>query len=234
MNRRECLDRMQMAGILSFAPALMPLSETILKRAIPSTGEKIAVIGVGTWQTFDVGTDEQERDPLKKVLNMLIDKGGSVIDSSPMYGRSEKVVGDLSEEAGLNEKLFMATKVWTSGRNSGIRQMNESFRLMRRQKIELMQIHNLLDWETHLKTLRSWKEEGRIKYIGLTHYTASAHDRLASIISQEPVDFVQINYNLVDRNAEKRLLPRSPALAYFCAGAPFRDGVQGRTECFAD
>ncbi|MGC1243760.1 MAG: aldo/keto reductase [Chryseosolibacter sp.] len=185
----------------------MNQGNAVLKRTIPSSGEKLPVIGLGTWQTFDVSASKGERDPLKEVLKTLIDKGGTVVDSSPMYGRSEEVVGDLSSELNLNDKLFMATKVWTHGKDNGIRQMNDSLRLMRREKIELMQIHNLTDWETHIKTLRSWKEQGKTKYVGLTHYTDSAHDRLMSILSRETVDFIQVNYNLSDRHAEERLLP---------------------------
>lgn len=206
-----------------------------LQRPIPSTGELITAIGLGTWQTFDVSTAEDERAPLKDVLKILVSKGGSVVDSSPMYGRSEEVVGDLSTEIGLNHKLFIATKVWTTGKDSGIRQMNDSFRLMRRRKIELMQIHNLTDWQTHIKTLRQWKEEGKIKYLGLTHYTSSAHDRLASIIRSEPVDFLQINYNLLDRNAEKQLLPLAhERKVAVLINQPFESGslfqrVRGRT-----
>ena len=207
MDRRYCLQQLKTLGILSVMPSWIQTSDPIIKRTIPSTGEKLTAVGVGTWQTFDVSNNADERDPLKEVLKILIEKGGSVIDSSPMYGRSEEVVGDLSSELNLNDKLFIATKVWTTGRESGIRQMNQSFNLMRRKKIELMQIHNLTDWQTHLKTLRAWKEEGKIKYLGLTHYTDSAHDRLVSILEKEPVDFIQINYNLLDRHAEKKLLP---------------------------
>jgi diketogulonate reductase-like aldo/keto reductase len=207
MNRRDCLNNLKALGILSLDPGWMTQKTTVLKRTIHSTGEQLPAIGVGTWQTFDVSDAAAERDPLKEVLKTLISKGGTVVDSSPMYGRSEGVAGDLSAELGLNNKLFIATKVWTTGRDNGIRQMNDSFRLLKRQQIELMQIHNLTDWETHLKTLRSWKEEGKIKYIGLTHYTDSAHDRLISILSREKVDFIQVNYNLMDRHAEERLLP---------------------------
>jgi diketogulonate reductase-like aldo/keto reductase len=207
MNRRDCLNNLKALGVLSLDPGWMTSKTTLLKRTIHSTGEQLPAIGVGTWQTFDVSDAAAERDPLKEVLKTLISKGGTVIDSSPMYGRSEGVVGDLSFELGLNDKLFIATKVWTTGRDNGVRQMNASFRLMKRQKIELMQIHNLTDWETHIKTLRSWKEQGKIKYIGLTHYTDSAHDRLINILSRETIDFIQINYNLVDRHAEERLLP---------------------------
>ena len=207
MNRRDCLYRLQALGLFTLNPGGVITNESMLKRTIHSTGEKLPVVGLGTWQTFDVSESEDDRKPLKEVLKALLSKGGSVVDSSPMYGRSEEVVGDLSTELKINDKLFIATKVWTHGRDQGIRQMNDSFRLMKRDKIELMQIHNLMDWQTHIKTLRDWKEKGKVKYIGLTHYTSGAHDRLVSILQSEKVDFIQINYNMLDRNAEKKLLP---------------------------
>lgn len=181
--------------------------ETILKRAIPSSNEKIAAVGLGTWQTFDVGQSEEEREPLKAVLKTLVEKGGTVIDSSPMYGSSEKVVGDLSAALNLNERLFIATKVWTNGQAAGIQQMNNSMALLRRSKIDLMQIHNLVDWQTHIKTLRDWKEQGKIRYIGITHYTEGAFSTIEQILKSTPVDFLQINYSLVSRKAEERLFP---------------------------
>lgn len=207
MNRRNCLQRLKAMGLLSIGANWMNAQQGIKKRSIHSTGEELPVIGLGTWQTFDVAASAPERESLKKVLTTLYEKGGRVVDSSPMYGKSEEVVGELSTGLNLNEKLFFATKVWTTGRERGIEQMNDSFRLMRREKIELMQIHNLVDWETHIKTLRRWKEEGKIKYIGLTHYADSAHQKLLSILSTEQVDFIQVNYNLLERNAEKKLLP---------------------------
>jgi len=208
ITRRESLKTIGMAAITPLASSWLPAQDTKpLRRPVPSTGELIPSIGLGTWQTFDVSDSADERAPLREVLKTLLAKGGSVVDSSPMYGRSEEVVGDLSTELKLNDKLFIATKVWTTGKDSGIRQMNESLRLMRRHKIELMQIHNLTDWETHIRTLRTWKEEGKIRYLGLTHYTNSAHDRLVSILAKEKVDFIQVNYNLLDRNAEVKLLP---------------------------
>lgn len=206
MNRRESIIRLTSLGLLPFTG--WPLMEsTVAKRKIPSTSELLPCVGVGTWQTFDVGSSTSERDPLRDVLTNLIKNNGSVIDSSPMYGASEKVVGELSQELKLNDKLFIATKVWTTGERDGINQMNNSFSLLKRKKIDLMQIHNLVDWQTHLKTLRKWKEEGKIRYIGLTHYTDSSHDTLISIIKNNPVDFVQVNYNLLDRHAEENLLP---------------------------
>lgn len=207
MTRRDCLQQLKTLGALSIGDRWINSADGILKRNIHSTGEKLPVVGLGTWQTFDVSTSQEQREPLKEVLKTLLQKGGAVVDSSPMYGRSEEVVGSLSTELKVNDKLFIATKVWTHGKDHGIRQMNDSLRLMRRKRIELMQIHNLTDWQTHINTLRAWKDEGKIRYIGVTHYTDSAHDRLVSIIGKEKVDFVQINYNLLERNAEKKLLP---------------------------
>lgn len=179
----------------------------MIQRIIPSTGERLPVIGLGTWKRFDVGTSDEERAPLSAVLRRLASAGGAMIDSSPMYGRSETVVGDLTHGTGTAERFFYATKVWTTGEQEGRQQMEESFARMRRTTMDLMQIHNLVDWRTHLKTLRRWKEEGRIRYIGITHYKASAHDDLERILRSEPVDFVQCNYSLRERNAEERLFP---------------------------
>ena len=187
------------------APSAQPA--TLLKRPIPRTGEMLPAVGVGTWQTFDVGAKAPERTELKEVLRLLVEAGGSVVDSSPMYGKSEGVVGDLSAELGLREKLFFATKVWTSGRDAGIRQMEDSFRLMRTRRIDLMQVHNLLDLSVHAKTLREWKAAGRFRYIGITHYHDGAHAELESIVRTRDWDFVQFNYSMAEPEAEKRLLP---------------------------
>jgi aryl-alcohol dehydrogenase-like predicted oxidoreductase len=176
-------------------------------RPIPRSGEAIPVVGVGTWQTFDVGPNAPERAELKDVLRLLSEHGGSVIDSSPMYGQAERVVGDLTAELGLREKFFFATKVWTSGRESGIRQMEQSFRLMRTQRMDLMQVHNLQDLETHVKTLREWKAAGRIRYIGITHYHSGAYRDLERLVKTREYDFVQFNYSMAEREAEERLLP---------------------------
>jgi len=171
----------------------------ILQKAIPSTGELIPAIGLGTWQA--------QRKPFREVIEKMYEQGATVVDSSPMYGESEDIIGEASLQSNLNEKLFIATKVWTTGEAQGIQQMNHSFHLLRRKIIDLMQIHNLVDWQTHLKTLRKWKEEGKIRYIGLTHYTNSSHSTLTKIIKDNQVDFVQINYNIVDWDAEKELFP---------------------------
>ena len=186
------------------APASRP---AMRRRAIPSSGESVGVIGCGTWQTFDVGASVAERAPLAEVLDILFACGGSVIDSSPMYGRSEAVAGDLLREKGAQERAFVATKVWTQGRQAGLRQMQQSMRLLQQQQLDLMQVHNLVDWRTHLKTLRQWKQEGRIRYLGITHYTASAYDELEAVMRSEKLDFVQLNYSIAEREAETRLLP---------------------------
>lgn len=176
-------------------------------RPIPSSGEALPVIGCGTWQTFDVGTKAEDRQPRAAVLRALFEAGGSVIDSSPMYGQAEGVVGDLLQAAGTRDRAFLATKVWTSGKAAGISQMRRSAERLRSEKIDLMQVHNLVDWRAHLETLRAWKREGRIRYLGVTHYTESAHGELEAVMRAQPLDFVQLNYALDDRAAERRLLP---------------------------
>jgi diketogulonate reductase-like aldo/keto reductase len=176
-------------------------------RKIPSNGEALPVVGCGTWRTFDVGASPAERAPLAEVLNVLFGAGGSVIDTSPMYGAAEGAVGDLLASAGTRDKAFIATKVWTTGRDSGIAQMQRSMALLKTGRIDLMQIHNLVDWRSHLATLRAWKAEGRVRLIGITHYTESAHGELEAVLRAEKWDFVQLNYALDDRAVERRLLP---------------------------
>jgi aryl-alcohol dehydrogenase-like predicted oxidoreductase len=179
----------------------------ILTRTIPSSGEAVPVIGLGTWQTFDVGASEAERASLAEVLAAFAGLGGRLIDSSPMYGRSEEMLGELSARLGLQEKLFVATKVWTSGRQAGVEQMEESMRRLQRTRVDLMQVHNLVDAEAHLATLRAWKAAGRVRYLGLTHYTTGGQAELARWLTAIPVDFIQINYSVGEREAERRLLP---------------------------
>jgi len=213
MNRRDAVNAIGKGvavlaasgpDALSRAPAQ---PEPILTRPIPSSGEPIPVIGVGTWQTFDVGASAAERAPLEAVLSSFVELGGKVIDSSPMYGNSEGVVGDISARLGLRAKLFVATKVWTSGKQRGIAQMDESMKKLRTSVVDLMQVHNLVDVATHLATLRDWKRAGRVRYIGVTHYTAGALDDVARVVTANPVDFIQINYSVGERDAERRLLP---------------------------
>ncbi|WP_239142948.1 aldo/keto reductase [Variovorax sp. WS11] len=176
-------------------------------RPIPSTREALPVIGCGTWLGFDVSPGSAEHQRLPGVLDALFAAGGSLIDSSPMYGRAESVVGALLAASGQREKAFLATKVWTSGREAGIAQMEQSFQRLRTQRIDLLQVHNLVDWRTHLATLRDWKAQGRVRYIGITHYTASAYAEVEAVLRAEPLDFLQINYSIEARQAEERLLP---------------------------
>lgn len=188
------------SNLLSFSS-----KETMLQRSIPSSNEKLPVVGLGTWQTFDVGSSTEKRATLKQVLIEMQKLGGRVIDSSPMYGSSEEVVGDLTNESGKANHFFYATKVWTSGKQAGIDQMERSFKLMQRSQMSLMQIHNLIDWKTHVKTLKDWKEKGKIQYWGITHYVDSSHASLEKIIRDENPDFVQFNYSIRERHAEKSL-----------------------------
>ncbi|PXW22811.1 aldo/keto reductase [Paraburkholderia caballeronis] len=179
----------------------------IARRKIPSTGELLPVVGCGTWRTFDVGDDRAAQDRLADVLRVLFASGGSVIDSSPMYGSSEAVVGTLLTRLAARDSAFVATKVWTEGRDAGIGQMEQSMRRLQTSRIDLMQVHNLLDWRTQLATLRDWKAAGRIRYLGVTHYTSGAFAQVEAVMRAERPDFVQINYAADDRDAEARILP---------------------------
>jgi aryl-alcohol dehydrogenase-like predicted oxidoreductase len=181
--------------------------ERMHQRHIPSSGAALPVIGCGTWLGFDVGGQPQALPQRSEVLRSLFDGGGSVVDSSPMYGSAEDVVGRLLQERDWRPKAFLATKVWTSGQRAGVEQMERSMQLLRTDRIDLMQVHNLVDWRTHLRTLREWKAQGRIDYIGVTHYTESAYAELEQVMRSEPLDFVQFNYSISRRSAEERLLP---------------------------
>ncbi|MFJ2710195.1 aldo/keto reductase [Pseudomonas sp. NPDC087346] len=199
--------------------------QTMQTRAIPSSAEALPLVGLGTYRGFDVAPGEPAYKQLSDVLDELFKKGGKVVDSSPMYGRAEESVGELLSIHQPRSPAFLATKVWTRGREEGIAQMEQSFRLLRTDCIDLMQIHNLLDWQTHLPTLREWKAQGRIRYIGITHYTPSAYDEVEAVLKAEQLDFLQINYALDDRGVEKRILPlcRERGVAVIC-NRPFGGG----------
>jgi len=222
ITRRRVLRLMATAAAL---PAGAGAAPQMLSRPIPASGETIPAVGLGTWRVFDVGGGEAERAPLRDVLKSLVELGGRVVDSSPMYGAAESVVGDLARELAITDKLFLATKVWTSGRNAGVAQMEQSLKRLRARRLDLIQIHNLLDWRTHLKTLTEWKAAGRIRYLGVTHYTASAYDELERVLRAETLDFVQVNYSLGEREAERRILPlaRDRGVAVL-ANRPFAEG----------
>jgi diketogulonate reductase-like aldo/keto reductase len=180
---------------------------TLLQRSIPSSGESLPVIGLGTWQAFDVGSTPAERQPLEEVLALFTRLGGRVVDSSPMYGRAEQVVGEIATKLDLHQALFLATKVWTTGKQEGIESMEKSLAKLQVRRIDLMQVHNLVDARTHLATLRDWKQQGRARYLGITHHASSAYGELANILRTEKLDFVQINYSLLEREAGEQILP---------------------------
>jgi diketogulonate reductase-like aldo/keto reductase len=230
ISRRDAVRILAAAGGATILGATTP--RPIITRRIPSSDEALPVIGLGTWQTFDAGPSEYA--PLEEVLRGFVSAGGRLVDSSPMYGRSEAVLGELAAKHRLHQPLFIATKVWTSGREAGISQMEESERLLR-GKVDLMQIHNLVDARSHIQTLRSWKESGRIRYIGITHYHSGAYDEVLRWIEHEPLDFVQINYSVAEREAENRVLPAAASKGVavivnrpFAGGALFSK-ARGRT-----
>jgi diketogulonate reductase-like aldo/keto reductase len=198
----------------------------ILTRAIPSTGEKIPAIGLGTWITFNVGNDEKVRAARTQVMQTFFDRGGTFIDSSPMYGSSEGMIGYGLARTKNRASLFSATKVWTLLKPLGVNQMENSRKLWGVERFDLMQIHNLLDWSTHIQTLKEMKAQGRVRYIGITSSQGWRYGDLEKIMRSEPIDFVQFTYNVVDRDVEERLLPLAAErkLAVII-NRPFQEGV---------
>ena len=195
----------------------------MIKRIIPSSGEELPVIGIGTWKSFDVTTDSYP--VLKEVLNQIHTAGGRLIDSSPMYGKSEQAIGDITSGIDAVNDFFYATKVWANGLHQGIVQMEASMAKMKRKTMDLMQVHNLTDWKTHLPQLRRWKDEGKIRYIGITHYTDFSHSELERIMKAEKPDFVQFNYSIESRHAENRLLDAAANLGIATLiNRPFGEG----------
>ncbi len=179
----------------------------MLTRKIPSSGEALPIIGLGTYSVFDVESTASQIAAKSDILRLLTSHGASVVDTSPMYRRSEKVLGDVLRSGTEREPLFLATKVWTDGREAGIEQMARSAQLMNTKTIDLMQVHNLRDTAVHMQTIREWQQDGRIRYSGITHYTAASHPALEQAMRQFKPDFIQINYSLGEREAEERILP---------------------------
>lgn len=210
MNRREACTMLTgtALAVASGAGLAAPPAEraAMTTRKVPSSGEILPVIGMGSSNTFDVGGSDAERAPLREVLRALVAGGGRIIDTSPMYGRAESVLGDLIAELALRPKLWLATKVWTRGRDAGAEQIAESMRLLRTDRLDLLQIHNLLDWRSHVPTLRALQAAGKLRYAGITHYRADAHADLEQVLRAERFDWVQVNYSLAEREAETRLL----------------------------
>ncbi len=221
---------------LSFLPTLSNasiLNESMLKRVIPSSGDELPVIGLGTSRVFDIERSKNELNVREKILDIFYNNGGRLIDTSPMYGMSEEIIGITAKKYIEKNRFFLATKVWTEGRENGMRQIEESFQKMRADKISLIQVHNLLDWKTQIKTLRSLKDEGRIDYIGITHYKSNAFDEMIKIMKAEKVDFAQFNYSMGEREAEQKILPfcRDNGIATlinrpFMRGRLFREAVE--------
>jgi diketogulonate reductase-like aldo/keto reductase len=207
-SRRDILKLLAGAGAWALTGSLSAAQTcSTIKRVIPGTQESLPVIGLGTARTFDIPSTEEIPKTLREVMRLFVKHGGRVVDSSPMYGTAEAVVGNVSAALSVNDRLFLATKVWTSGRETGIQQLEQSMRHLHADRIDLMQVHNLVDTQTHLKTLKDWQQQQRVRYIGVTHYLVDAYDELMRIVSTEDIDFVQFNYNIATREAEARLLP---------------------------
>ncbi|WP_334163983.1 aldo/keto reductase [Phenylobacterium sp.] len=231
LNRREVLVAgLALAGCSpDAAPAqpqgtAMPPTGPLLTRKIPATGEALPAVGLGTWQAFDIGRGD-DWDQAREGVSAFVEGGGKVVDSSPMYGRAEAAVGEIAAELGVRPKLFLATKVWTTGRDAGIAQMEASFAKLRTETIDLMQVHNLLDLDTHMATLRDWKAAGRLRYIGATHYTESAYPALEAAMRRHPFDVIQINASVAERGAEARILPLAQELGMgVIVNRPFAGG----------
>jgi diketogulonate reductase-like aldo/keto reductase len=224
-NRREVLAAGAALGTLP-GTLLAEGRETMISKPIPSTGEMLPVVGLGTYQVFDVPSTPDEIASRKDIVDLLIRRGGKLLDTSPMYNRSEKVIGDVIEAGVDREDLFLATKVWTDGVLQGVQQMDQSAELMNTRVIDLMQVHNLRDTAEHMETIRDWQAEGRIRYSGITHYTASAHDAMQDAMREFAPQFIQINYSLGEREAEQAVLPLAQDLGIaVLINRPFQAGA---------
>ena len=229
MKRREAVKLIggTTAGLLlPISTRAASESSAMLMRSIPSSGEKLPVIGLGTWSVFDVDLTPANRTQLGEVLALLVKHGGRVIDSSPMYGRAEGVVGELAAQLHLLDSLFIATKVWTKGKEAGLAMMQRS--MVRMRKVDLMQVHNLSDVETQMSSLREWKTDGRIRYTGITHSQARGHYDVERTMRREKPDFVQINYSVMEPQAAQRILPLAQELRMaVIINRPFGGGGSG-------
>ena len=234
-------DRWTRRDVLLTGAALgsMPLTgladeRRMIARPVPSSDEMVPVIGLGTYSVFDVESTPGQIATRHEIVDLLLDAGGSVVDTSPMYSRSEKVIGDIIASGAPRDAMFIATKVWTDGRDAGIEQISRSAELMNTDVIDLMQVHNLRDTAVHMRSIRELQEQGKIRYSGLTHYRAGAHDALAKAVREYRPQFLQINYSLAEREADQRLLPEAQDLGVaviinrpYQAGGLFR-AVRGR------
>ena len=238
MNRRFWTRREALLAAAGFG--LVPLpgncdEREMIARPIPATGEELPVIGLGTYSVFDVESSAAAIETRKEIVDILLGAGGSVIDTSPMYNRAEKVIGDVVDAGSPRKSMFIATKVWTDGRDAGVAQMRRSAELMSTDTIDLMQVHNLRDTAAHMQTIRDWQEQRKIRYSGITHYTARALEALEAEMKRYRPQFIQINYSLGEREAEQRVLPLAQDLGIavvinrpYHAGRLFRR-VAGKT-----
>lgn len=209
LSRRGFVSATSLAlASLMFYPRLLQSAEiSMLRKTIPGTAESLPVIGLGSSRTFNVGSDDPIMADFVTLIQEFFAQGGELIDSSPMYGSAEQVIGELLKTTNSQDRLFAATKVWTDGKQAGIQQMENSAHQWGIDRFDLMQIHNLRDWRTHLETLKAWKSEGKVRYLGITTSHGQSHRELETILRQEPFDFVQLSYNIEDRSVEDRLLP---------------------------
>ena len=224
LDRRQFLAAGLAVGLL---PALSLAAGALERREIPGRVESLPVVGLGTARSFDVPVEDGAAlEPLREVLSTLLQGGGRLVDSSPMYGSAEAVVGALARELPASGELFLATKVWTRGRQEGITQMRRSLELLGAERLDLMQIHNLVDWRTHLATLRAWQEQGIFRYLGISHYLVDAYPEVLRVLRDEPLDFLQINYSLLTPEAEREVLPlaRERGVAVI-VNRPFENGA---------
>ena len=226
-NRRRALRMLTAAGACAaLRPAIAPAQQrAILTRPIPSTGEALPVVGLGSWITFNVGDDPVARDACAEVMRNFVEAGGRTIDSSPMYGSSQQVIGYGLRKTGLGARVFAADKVWTAG-SRGREQIEESRRNWQVKRFDLIQVHNLLNWQQHLPTLFAMKAAGEVRYVGITTSEGRRHGEIEQLMRRHPLDFVQVTYNPVDRDAEERILPlaRERGIAVII-NRPFREGA---------
>ena len=208
ISRRQVLaDVSRLSLLAAVGPSLAYPQESLIRRAIPKTGERLPVVGLGTYRTFNVGEDSAELEPLRRVTQLFFDLGGRLVDSSPQYGPSEAVFGHVLRQLTNTDALFAATKVSADGREEGIRQMEASPAKMGVERIDLMQIHNLRDWKTHMPVLKEWKAQGRFRYIGISASREELYEEFLTVMRSEPLDFIQINYSVAERKSGESILP---------------------------
>lgn len=229
LSRRTALKLLFAAGVASRWDITQAVdSDAILRRRIPITGEMIPAVGLGTSDEFETDND-QSLEPLREVLRRFVDAGGTLVDTAPIYGNAESVIGKLITELGITQRLFVATKVRTYGKQAGIEQMQTSELLLNKRPLDLIQVHSLVDVETQLQNLRSWKDAGRVRYIGITHSRVSAFGELERLMQKEQLDFVQLNYSFTEPDAEQRLLPLAADKGIaVLANRPFQNGAMFR------